>query len=125
MYVIRLSSSYTTKPRTRQGFLVNGGQSWDCPRRRFACSFLRAHSLRLTGVLSPAFRLSSPHFPVGSHPSILIIYNKTPHRAGFSCKWRIEWDLNPRYPLGVHTISNRAPSTTRPSIQIKIFLIIS
>ncbi len=25
-------------------------------------------------------------------------------------------DSNPRYALGVHTISNRAPSTTRPSI---------
>ena len=30
--------------------------------------------------------------------------------------WRIEWDSNSRYPLEVHTISNRAPSTTRPSI---------
>ena len=36
--------------------------------------------------------------------------------AGLSCKWRIDRDSNPGYPLGVYTISNRAPSTTRPSI---------
>ncbi len=31
-------------------------------------------------------------------------------------KWRTEWDSNPRYPLGVHTISNRAPSASRSSV---------
>ena len=31
--------------------------------------------------------------------------------------WRRERDLNPRYAINVHTISNRAPSTTQPSLQ--------
>ena len=31
--------------------------------------------------------------------------------------WRREWDSNPRDPLGAYTISSRAPSTTRPSLQ--------
>ena len=33
------------------------------------------------------------------------------------CRWRREWDLNPRYAINVHTISNRAPSTTQPSLR--------
>ncbi len=40
---------------------------------------------------------------------------KPGHNPGLN--WRIERDSNPRYALGVHTISNRAPSTTRPSIR--------
>ncbi len=32
--------------------------------------------------------------------------------------WRREWDLNPRYPYEVHTISNRAPSTPRTSLHL-------
>ena len=32
--------------------------------------------------------------------------------------WRRERDLNPRYPFGVHTLSRRAPSTTRPSLRL-------
>jgi hypothetical protein len=30
--------------------------------------------------------------------------------------WRREWDSNPRY-LAVNTLSKRAPSATRPSLQ--------
>ena len=37
--------------------------------------------------------------------------------------WRTEWDSNPRYPLGVHTISNRAPSASRSSVQLAILYI--
>ena len=33
--------------------------------------------------------------------------------------WRREWDLNPRYAFGVHTISNRAPSTPRTSLLVR------
>ena len=68
---------------------------------------------RLSLVVEP----TSPWFRL---PPVLIIHNKTRHKGGLSCKWRIEWDSNPRYPLGVHTISNRAPSTTRPSIHISV-----
>src|SRR5271154_2289446 len=32
--------------------------------------------------------------------------------------WRREWDSNPRY-LAVNTLSKRAPSATRPSLQAK------
>jgi hypothetical protein len=32
---------------------------------------------------------------------------------------RREGDSNPRYPLGVHTLSRRAPSTTRSPLQNK------
>src|ERR1051325_2165709 len=32
--------------------------------------------------------------------------------------WRRERDSNPRYPFEVHTLSRRAPSTTRPSLPI-------
>ena len=28
------------------------------------------------------------------------------------------WDSNPRYPFGVYTLSRRAPSTTRPPLQL-------
>lgn len=31
--------------------------------------------------------------------------------------WRRVWDLNPGYALGVYTISNRAPSATRTTLQ--------
>jgi hypothetical protein len=31
--------------------------------------------------------------------------------------WRREWDLNPRYGFSAHTISSRAPSAARTSLQ--------
>ena len=33
---------------------------------------------------------------------------------------RREWDSNPRYPFGVHTLSKRAPSATRTSLLVII-----
>ena len=39
------------------------------------------------------------------------------YKASFQLNWRTEWDSNPRYPLGVHTISNRAPSASRSSVR--------
>ena len=36
-------------------------------------------------------------------------------------KWRREWDSNPRY-LAVNTLSKRAPSATRPSLQLELYL---
>lgn len=32
--------------------------------------------------------------------------------------WRREWDSNPWYAYGVHTISNRAPSASRTSLHL-------
>ncbi len=53
----------------------------------------------------------------GSNPNLYSLFTTKLPRGEFCCKWRIERDSNPRYALDVHTISNRAPSTTRPSIQ--------
>ena len=70
----------------------------------------------------------SPAPPCRTHfyrefSSLTLLYTtKTRHKGGLVCKWRIEWDSNSRYALGVHTISNRAPSTTRPSIQTSLFI---
>ena len=55
--------------------------------------------------------------PRGSKSAYSNIYKKTHRKGGSFCKWRIGRDSNPRYPLEVHTISNRAPSTTRPPIR--------
>ena len=51
-----------------------------------------------------------------------IIKQKNPSQQR-AFNWRTEWDSNPRYPLGVHTISNRAPSASRSSVQLALFFI--
>ena len=38
--------------------------------------------------------------------------NKKPHPNGWGLIWRRRRDLNPRYPFGVYTISNRARSAS-------------
>ena len=38
---------------------------------------------------------------------------------GLDRTWRRGWDSNPRYPLGAHTLSRRAPSTTRTPLRIE------
>ena len=80
-----------------------------------------------SSLRSPAcFRLPEPCcqtlYSRVQTPAFSRIYTKTPHKVGFRCKWRIDRDSNPGYPLEVYTISNRAPSTTRPSIHFISFI---
>ena len=74
------------------------------------------------------FRLPAPCSQTlsseGSNPNLYSLFTTKLPRGEFCCKWRIERDSNPRYALDVHTISNRAPSTTRPSIQGDILFIL-
>ncbi len=44
-------------------------------------------------------------------------YEKSPRKAGFFHIWRRERDSNPRYGVTVYTLSRRAPSATRTSLQ--------
>ena len=83
---------------------------WDWLRRNIGSSLRSPAYFRLP---EPCFRTT---FSRVQTPAFSRIYTKTPHKAGFRCKWRIDRDSNPGYPLEVYTISNRAPSTTRPSI---------
>ena len=43
----------------------------------------------------------------------LFLRNKKAAFRGFLHDWRRDWDSNPGYTFGVHTLSRRAPSTTR------------
>ena len=74
------------------------------------------------------FRLPAPCSQTlsseGSNPNLYSLFTTKLPRGELCCKWRIERDSNPRYALDVHTISNRAPSTTRPSIQGDILFIL-
>ncbi len=89
----------------RQGLLV---APLELHRRSFAIAHRRSHA-RLSLVVEPF--LSRVQIRQSSS-----FTTKPRIAAGLSCKWRIDRDSNPGYPLGVYTISNRAPSTTRPSI---------
>ena len=51
----------------------------------------------------------------------MLLHKNTRARRVF-CNWRRERDSNPRYALDAHTISNRAPSTTRPSLQTVLYI---
>lgn len=65
----------------------------------------------INALASPSpqtLNLTFPAFPPDT--------KKTLGLSVFLLKWRTEWDSNPRYPLGVHTISNRAPSASRSSV---------
>ena len=47
---------------------------------------------------------------------------KKPEKSGFFACWRRVRDLNPSYPCGVNTISNRAPSTTQPTLHFHSYV---
>ena len=81
-------------------------------------------SFQLTGTLRLPFAGSRTHSLRGfkSLTFYSSSYKKAPFRVSF-CNWRTEWDSNPRYPLGVHTISNRAPSASRSSVHRSCFYI--
>ncbi len=81
------------------------------------CLFHCAHRQSRPAYFRPPFACSRTIFFEGSNPPLPFKYDKTLRLEGLYYKWRIERDSNPRYALDVHTISNRAPSTTRPSIQ--------
>ena len=51
---------------------------------------------------------------------------KTQTKKEYDCTpflWRIDWGSNPGYAINIHTSSNRAPSTTQPSIHVEIYYI--
>ena len=58
-------------------------------------------------------------FPPVQIPQICSKNAKKRTKMCVFCIWRREWDLNPRYAFGVHTISNRAPSTPRTSLLVR------
>ena len=89
------------------------------PSRPFIKKFIRKNKNRLHG----------DHFRITVEPVIVKRYRKTLANRGFCKKkldtrfdthciktgvqlWRRRRDLNPRYPFGVYTISNRARSAS-------------
>ena len=126
-----MGSNPITRSNLIKGFLFR--KSFFCYtgdgllRNPFLLRRFRIKKCSITSLRSSAyFRLPEPCFRTTfsrvQTPAFSRIYTKTPHKAGFRCKWRIDRDSNPGYPLEVYTISNRAPSTTRPSIHFISFI---
>ena len=72
-------------------------------------------SQKLTGVLSPAFRLASNPLPVGSHPIYPQHLRQNPPFGGLRLNWRIEWDC-PRRRYACSFLRAHEPKAHRRSI---------
>ena len=118
--LIPYSSSLMQNPTTKVGLVCKWRIEWDW-QKTFLKFFMSLR--RRKGGDTPV----SPAPPCRTHfyrefSSLTLSHTTKPTlKVGFVV-WRIEWDSNSRYALGVHTISNRAPSTTRPSIQTSLFI---
>ena len=58
------------------------------------------------------FFTSASQRPASSNPFSFSAIKKNPNRMVGAFLWRRRRDLNPRYPFGVYTISNRARSAS-------------
>ena len=91
---LKLVALYTTKPATRAGCAVYGGEIGITQCYRLSCT--GAHSLCSPAFFRPPFACSRTLFSRVRIPTFLNIYHKTRPKGGLCGIWRRDRDSNPR-----------------------------